>query len=64
MHNTRLGLNLGSRIKIGCAGKVIGAFAIARAMSIGADWCNAARGFLFALGCLRALVVPDKLERV
>jgi glutamate synthase domain-containing protein 2 len=54
VHNTLLGLNLRSRIKIGCAGKVIGAFDIARAMALGADWCNAARGFMFALGCLQA----------
>ena len=59
---------------------------IARAMALGADWCNSARGFMFALGCLqaqtchtgacptgvatqsplrqKALVVPDKMERV
>jgi len=54
VHNTLLGLNLRSKIKIGCAGKVIGAFDIARAMALGADWCNAARGFMFALGCLQA----------
>ena len=54
VHNTLLGLNLRSRIKIGCAGKVVGAFDIARAMALGADWCNAARGFMFALGCLQA----------
>jgi glutamate synthase domain-containing protein 2 len=54
VHNTLLGLKLRHRIKIGCAGKVIGAFDIARAMALGADWCNAARGFMFALGCLQA----------
>ncbi len=54
VHNTLLGLNLRERIKIGCAGKVVGAFDIARAMALGADWCNAARGFMFALGCLQA----------
>jgi glutamate synthase domain-containing protein 2 len=54
VHNTLLGLNLRSQIRIGCAGKVIGAFDIARAMALGADWCNAARGFMFALGCLQA----------
>ncbi|HQX23450.1 MAG TPA: glutamate synthase-related protein, partial [Pseudomonadota bacterium] len=54
--------------------------------AMGADWCNSARGFMFALGCIqaqschtglcptgvttqdpgryRALVVPDKAERV
>ena len=54
VHNTLLGLNLRSQIRIGCAGKVVGAFDIARAMALGADWCNAARGFMFALGCLQA----------
>ena len=54
VHNTLVGLNLRSRIKIGCAGKVISAFDIARAMALGADWCNAARGFMFALGCVQA----------
>lgn len=59
---------------------------MARTLAIGADWCNSARGFMFALGCIqsqschtdkcptgvatqdptrqRALVVPDKAERV
>ena len=54
VHNTLVGLNLRDRIRIGCAGKVIGAFDIARAMALGADWCNSARGFMFALGCLQA----------
>jgi len=54
VHNTLVGLGLRDRVKIGCAGKVIGAFDIARAMALGADWCNAARGFMFALGCIQA----------
>jgi glutamate synthase domain-containing protein 2 len=54
VHNTLVGLNLRDRIRIGCAGKVISAFDIARAMALGADWCNAARGFMFALGCIQA----------
>jgi hypothetical protein len=24
-------------------------------MALGADWCNAARGFMFAIGCLQSL---------
>ncbi len=86
VHNTLVGLNLRSRIRIGCAGKVTSAFDVARALALGADWCNAARGFMFALGCIqaqhchtgacptgvttqdplrqRALIVPDKAERV
>jgi glutamate synthase domain-containing protein 2 len=54
VHNTLVGLNLRARIRIGCAGKVVSAFDIARAMALGADWCNAARGFMFALGCIQA----------
>jgi glutamate synthase domain-containing protein 2 len=54
VHNTLTGLGLRERIKIGCAGKVVSAFDIVRLMALGADWCNSARGFMFALGCLQA----------
>lgn len=86
VHNTLVGINKREQIKIGASAKIITAFDIARTVAMGADWCNAARGFMFALGCLqaqtchtglcptgvttqdpkrmRALVVPDKAERV
>ena len=86
VHNALVGVGLRDRIRIGASGKIATAFDIARAMALGADWCNAARGFMFALGCIqsqschtdrcptgvatqdptlqRALVVPDKIERV
>jgi len=86
VHNALVGIGARQRLKIGAAGKIITAFDIVRAMALGADWCNAARGFMFAVGCIqsqschtdrcptgvatqdplrqRALVVPDKLERV
>jgi glutamate synthase domain-containing protein 2 len=54
VHNTLVGIGLRDRIKIGCAGKVVSAFDIARARALGADWCNAARGFMFALGCIQS----------
>lgn len=54
VHNTLVGLNLRDRIKLGCAGKVVSAFDIARMMALGADWCNSARGFMFSLGCIQA----------
>ncbi len=54
VHNTLVGLNLREKVKLGCAGKVISAFDIARMMALGADWCNAGRGFMFALGCIQA----------
>ncbi len=86
VHNALVGIGARDRIRIGVAGKIITAFDIARAMALGADWCNSARGFMFSLGCIqslschtdrcptgvatqdptrsRALVVPDKSERV
>ena len=54
VHNTLVGVNLRSRISIGAAGKVITAFDIVRLMALGADWCNAGRGFMMALGCIQA----------
>jgi glutamate synthase domain-containing protein 2 len=85
-HNTLVGAGLRERIRIGASGKIVTAFDMARILALGADWCNAARGFMFALGCIqaqachtgqcptgvtaqdplrqRALVVPDKAQRV
>lgn len=56
VHNTLVGVGLRDRIALGASGKVISAFDIARAMALGADWCNSARGFMFALGCIQAQV--------
>jgi glutamate synthase domain-containing protein 2 len=55
VHNALIGINARDRIKIGASGKVATAFDMARAMAIGADWCNSARGFMFALGCIQSL---------
>ncbi len=54
VHNALYGTRLRERIKIGASGKIISAFGMVRAMSLGADWCNAARGFMFALGCVQS----------
>jgi glutamate synthase domain-containing protein 2 len=54
VHNTLVGLNLRPKIRLGASGKIISAFDIARNMALGADWCNSARGFMFALGCIQA----------
>jgi glutamate synthase domain-containing protein 2 len=54
VHNTLLGVGLRGRIKIGASGKIVSAFDIARTMAMGADWCNSARGFMFAVGCIQA----------
>ena len=54
VHNTLVGLNLRDKIRIGASGKVITAFDVARTLALGADWCNAARGFMFSLGCIQS----------
>ena len=54
VHDALVGINLRDRIRIGASGKIVTAFDIARAMSLGADWCNSARGFMFALGCIQS----------
>ena len=54
VHNTLVGLNLRDRVRVGAAGKIISAFDIARTMAMGAVWCNAGRGFMFALGCIQS----------
>ncbi|MFM7335249.1 MAG: FMN-binding glutamate synthase family protein [Tabrizicola sp.] len=86
VHNALVGVGLRDRVRIGASGKITSAFDMARVLALGADWCNAARGFMFAVGCIqaqschtgecptgvatqdplrqRAIVVPDKAERV
>jgi len=54
-HNALIGINARDRIRIGVSGKIATAFDVARAMALGADWCNSARGFMFALGCIQSL---------
>ena len=52
--NTLIGLGLRDRIRIGAAGKITSAFGLAHTMALGADWCNAARAFMFSVGCIQA----------
>jgi glutamate synthase domain-containing protein 2 len=55
IHNALIGIGLRSTIKLGCSGKILTAFDMARAMALGADWCNSARGFMFSVGCIQSL---------
>jgi glutamate synthase domain-containing protein 2 len=54
VHNTLRGAGIRDQVRIGAAGKIVSAFDIARTLALGADWCNAARGFMFAIGCMQA----------
>ena len=52
--NCLLGAGLRDEIRLGAAGRIVTGFDMARALALGADWCNAARGFMFALGCIQS----------
>jgi glutamate synthase domain-containing protein 2 len=54
VHNALVGVGLRDRVRIGASGKIITGFDMARVMALGADWCNVARGFMFAVGCIQA----------
>lgn len=53
-HNVLLGCGLRDRVRIGASGKIVSGFNIAANIALGADWCNAARGFMFSLGCIQS----------
>ncbi len=55
VYDCLVGFDLKHEIKIIASGKVISGFDIIRALSMGADLCNSARGMMFALGCIQAL---------
>ncbi len=55
VHNVLTGAGLRDKVKIGAAGRIVSAFDIATVIGLGADWANAGRGFMFALGCIQSL---------
>lgn len=54
VHNALTGAGLRDKIKIIASGKIITGMDLATKLAIGADLCNAARGMMFALGCIQA----------
>lgn len=55
VNNTLKEFNLRKKTRIIASGKVLTSLDILRAVAMGADMCNNARGFMFALGCIQAL---------
>ena len=54
VHNALVGIGVRDQIRLGASGRIITGFAMAANMALGADWCNAARGFMFSLGCVQS----------
>ncbi|MDO4997135.1 MAG: FMN-binding glutamate synthase family protein [Neisseria sp.] len=54
VQNTLVGAGIRDKIRVGVSGKLVSGFDIAKMMSLGADWCNSARGFMFAVGCIQS----------
>src|SRR3546814_20575879 len=43
---TLIGAGIRDRVRLGASGQIISGADIATALALGADWCNAARGFM------------------
>jgi glutamate synthase domain-containing protein 2 len=54
VHNALVGTGLRDRIKIGASGKVASGADMVKRMIQGADYTNAARAMMFAVGCIQA----------
>lgn len=54
VHNALRGIDVRDQIRIIAAGKVFSAFHMLRAMALGADTVNSARGMMLALGCIQS----------
>lgn len=55
VHNGLVGCGLRDQIRIIASGKILSAFHLFRALAMGADTVNSARGMMFALGCVQSL---------
>jgi glutamate synthase domain-containing protein 2 len=55
VQNTLVGTKLRRDIRLGASGKIVNAFTMASNLALGADWCNSARAFMFALGCVMSM---------
>jgi glutamate synthase domain-containing protein 2 len=55
VNKTLKSLGIRDKIRIICSGKIISGYTIIRAIALGADMCNSARGFMMSLGCIQAL---------
>ncbi len=54
VNNALIGCGLRDKMRLIASGKMFSAFHIVRAMALGADTVNSARGMMLALGCIQA----------
>jgi glutamate synthase domain-containing protein 2 len=59
VRNALVGASLKHEIKLAAAGKVHSGAGMAMNFGLGADWCNAARAFMFSLGCVQSMRCHD-----
>ncbi|NRG16919.1 FMN-binding glutamate synthase family protein [Rhizobiales bacterium] len=55
VRNALVGSGLKDRIRLGASGKVYSGTGIAQTIALGADWANAARAFMFSVGCIQSM---------
>lgn len=55
VNKTLVHFNIRTKIRIISSGKIMSGYSILKAIALGADMCNSARGFMFSLGCIQAL---------
>lgn len=56
VHNTLIGCGIRDQIKIIASGKILDGFSLISKFALGADICTSARGMMFSVGCIQALV--------
>lgn len=54
MRNVLVGTGLKDEVRLAASGKVYSGMGMARNIALGSDWCNAARAFMFSIGCIQA----------
>ena len=53
--NMLVGTGQRHKVKLAASGKIHSGAGMAMAHALGADWCNAARAFMFSLGCVQSM---------
>jgi glutamate synthase domain-containing protein 2 len=54
VQNALVGTGLRKHVRLATSGKVYSGMGLAHNLALGADWCNAARAFMFSIGCIQA----------